>query len=895
MNWIKVMDCRLRWVFGCGFWVCWLCAAVARAGDDVALVSLADRWRYLAAGTLREAPPGWQAEAFDDSGWWEGPGGFGTTSHGESTRFPNTNGWERVLLRRAFVVPEGADVRWLSLRVDYAGGFVLGLNGREWIRRGLPGTPGAPVPLSAVPAPRSAGNPELIPMGPAEGWIRPGTNWVTLQLHGDGAVSRWPVFTGEILANVSRAPYLQNISSNRAEIRCVTPWPRSIRVDYGVESVTESSVRGPEGTQHVVRLGGLRPGTRYRYRVVFGAEGEGGATAPLEFRTLPTTGPLTVQVLGDSGWGDFAPHSVVAAMMRSPADLVLHVGDLVYPGFSPTLADHRFLSVQRPWMRSRASAFSWGNHDLYHGLAPLVEIFGSPTNDTPEWEHAAEKTVPQAYYSFDAGDVHVAVLFQPFLGQYQMRTNSPQARWLDRDLGATRKPWKVVLAHIPWETSSLHRFDDSNYNRIADGAEFAEVLLPIARRHGVQLYLSGHDHNYERLIPYDGMTSIITGGGGAIPYGLREVSALQSAFRLVYHFTELRFEGDTLTVRCINPQGRVEDQSVIRRAPDPEPSARALDGGPEAPGPEGFPPWESHGLSRAAAIPSITGRFSNLGRLRVAMDADDLHLGIDGLAISQGSDVYLFLEVPGLPGVASLAGLGNGRRENAGDVAAQGVDALDLAEGVSFDGFRPSIAVVAGDVTAQRPDRLFRRPGSGTALGQGVFRMDAGLTSVPGVRMAAWNPESVRGVAVPWVSSAHSLRVSIPRSSLGGLRRGQTLRVAAGVGLEMGSGILTRRFDAGFLGGSGPETVSDRPVFTGIPVILPEPPPIRLEAVRPGNDDLELRWNGVAGEAYRLEVTGDLREPFAPLQEIPARSDDGPATVRMSLGSGARFFRVRAR
>ncbi|MFM7803526.1 MAG: hypothetical protein ACKPGK_03410, partial [Verrucomicrobiota bacterium] len=137
--------------------------------------------------------------------------------------------------------------------------------------------------------------------------------------------------------------------------------------------------------------------------------------------------------------------------------------------------------------------------------------------------------------------------------------------------------------------------------------------------------------------------------------------------------------------------------------------------------------------------------------------------------------------------------------------------------------------------------------------------------------------------------------VSIPRSSLGGLRRGQTLRVAAGVGIEMGSGILTRRFDAGFLGGSGPETVSDRPVFTGIPVILPEPPPIRLEAVRPGNDDLELRWNGVAGEAYRLEVTGDLREPFAPLQEIPARSDDGPATVRMSLGPGARFFRVRAR
>lgn len=115
------------------FWGCWLCACGLRAGDDVALVALPDRWRYLAVGALAEPPVGWQSEAFDDSGWWEGPGGFGTTYYGESTRFPNTNGWERVLLRRAFVMPEGADVRWLSLRVDYSGGFVLNQIGRAHV------------------------------------------------------------------------------------------------------------------------------------------------------------------------------------------------------------------------------------------------------------------------------------------------------------------------------------------------------------------------------------------------------------------------------------------------------------------------------------------------------------------------------------------------------------------------------------------------------------------------------------------------------------------------------------------------------------------------------------------------------------------------------------------
>lgn len=883
-----------RWARGCGFWVlCWL-AGITRAGDDVALVGLSDRWRFLGAGALAEAPARWQSQGFDDSGWFEGPGGFGTSNYGESTRFPNTNGWERVLLRRAFVVPEGADVRWLSLRVDYSGGFLMSLNGREWVRRGFTGAPGAPVPLTAIPSPRGSGSPELIPMGSAEGWIRPGTNWLTLQLHADGVYSRWPVFTGEVLANFSRAPYLQNVSSNRAEIRCLTPWPRSIRVEYGVESIQEAAVNGPEGTNHVVRLKGLRPGTRYQYRVILGKAGDGGATVPMTFQTLPAAGPLTVQVLGDSGWGNFAPHAVVAQMMRSEADLVLHAGDTVYPGFSPGLADLRFLSVQRPWMRARASAFTWGNHDLYYGFAPLVEIFGSSTNDTPDWEHRAEKTVPQAYYSFDAGDVHFAVLFQPFLGQYQMRTNSPQARWLDRDLAASQKPWKVVLAHIPWETSSVHRIDDSNYNGRPDGAEFAEVLLPIAQRHGVQLYLSGHDHNYERLIPVEGMTSIVTGGGGALPYGLREVSAFQSAFRVVYHFTQLRFEGDTLTVRCISQDGKVEDQSVIRRRPEAPRVAEAVVGTPEVDLPPQTPSWEAHGMSRAPAIASVTGRSSNLGQLRVMMDGTHLHLSLEGLAFSQGSDVYLFLEVPGLPGVASLAGLGDGRGDLAGDPAAEGVDGLDLAEGVSFaDGFRPSVGIVVSDVLAQQQDRRFRRPRSQVALGQGVFRLDAALSSVPDVRIRAWNPDSVRGVVTPGVSSADAVQISIPRSQLGGLRHGQTLRIAAGVGLEMSTGTKVRRFDAGFLGTAGPMAAGESPVFSGVSIRLPEAPALKLKAAWEPEGRVQIQWTALAGQRYQLEAAEDLRKPFELVQEVGAQPQDGTSRVSVAADPGARFFRVR--
>jgi hypothetical protein len=450
------------------------------------------------------------------------------------------------------------------------------------------------------------------------------------------------------------------------------------------------------------------------------------------------------------------------------------------------------------------------------------------------------------------------------------------------------------LAHIPWETSSVHRIDDSNYNGRRDGAEFAEVLLPIAQRHGVQLYLSGHDHNYERLIPVEGMTSIITGGGGALPYGLREASAFLSAFRVVYHFTQLRFEGDALTVRCIGQDGKVEDQSVIRRRPEAPRVVEAALGTPEVNLPAQTPSWEAHGMSRAPAIASVTGRSSNLGQLRVLMDGTHLHLSLDGLALSQGSDVYLFLEVPGLPGVSSLAGLGDGRRDLAGDAAAEGVDGLDLAEGVSFaDGFRPALGIVVSDVLAQQQDRRFRRPRSEVALGQGVFRLDAALSSVPDVRIRAWNPDSVRGVVTPGVSSADAVQISIPRSRLGGLRHGQTLRIAAGVGLEVGMGTKTRRFDAGFIGTEGPMAAGERPVFSGVSIRLPEAPALKLKAALEPEGRVQIQWTALAGQRYQLEAAEDLRKPFELVQEVVAQPEDGPSRVSVVSDPGMRFFRVR--
>ena len=820
-------------------------SAPSRADDDVALVGLSDLWQYQGFSPEAVPPPDWRTESFDDSGWYTGPSGFGTTTYGESTRLPTTNGWERILLRTRFQGSESNAVRWLSLRADYGGGFVAWLNGVEIARRGLAGLPESIPPLRADPVPRPAGAAELIPILPAAEWIRPGTNVLAVQLHSDGLYSRWPVFTAELLANFARAPYLQNVRSNRAEILFATPTDLPARVEFGIQSVSERSISSPSQTRHVVVLEGLVPGQRYTYRVVLGEGTTTATTQPRTFRTLPLEGDLTVQVIGDSGGADIWQHRVTERMAADGADLMLHAGDIIYPAFHPALSDIRFLSVQRPLMRSTPTFFAWGNHDLLYGTAPFLEVLRSPTNDTAAADHFLERTLPQSYYSFDAGDVHFVVLFQPFASQYLLRPDNPQARWLERDLASTTKPWKVLISHLPTETSGLHRPDDFNFNGRRDSQEFADALLPLVRRHGVQLLLAGHDHDYERFIPTDGFTSIVTGGGGGPPYGLRETDPRSATFLAVYHYTRLRFEGPRLTIQCIDWQGRIQDESVVHRLPPPVRIHTATAGTPTQ-----DPPTDGRdGLFSAPEIPSFTGRQSNLGSLRVMMDDSHLHLGLDRIAISGGSDLYLLLEVPGLTGVDSLAGLGNGQL----DAGGQGVDALDFGKGLSFTRFHPSVAAVVGDGAADSVLRGFRRAGSTNALGQGVFRLDATFRSVPGTRLRQSSRPPPGGGLPEERPSAERVEISIPLAELGDLAFGQEIRVGAVVGLDWNDGSPQRRFDDGFLGDSAVAT-GGRMVLEGLRVRLPDDPD-------PDRDGLPTAAEQLAGT--------DPRHPDTDLDGLP--------------------------
>ncbi|HTI70961.1 MAG TPA: metallophosphoesterase, partial [Candidatus Limnocylindria bacterium] len=505
-------------------------------------------------------------------------------------------------------------------------------------------------------------------------------------------------------------------------------------------------------------------------------------------------------------------------------DMVLHMGDITYPTFVDGLADTKFLSVYRPLMRQIPFFFAWGNHDFDTSPDAFLHTIRQPISDVPLEQHQLERTLPQYYGSFDAGEVHFAILFQPFVYQYLMRTNGAQYQWLDRDLAQTRKPWKVLIAHQPFASSGLHGRDDTNFDGQRDQTQVDEMIMTLVRKHGVQLFLGGHDHDYERFLPTNGLYSVTTGGGGSVLYPLGSREAGSATFQSRYHFVRLHIDTDEIQARTIGLGGEVFDRFAIRRtAPKagehqaawytpPMAMGRADDG-------DGNIKHQHHDFGLAEPVVAKGGEFSNLGTLQVALDAKNLYIGLSGVMLPAGADICLFLGMAGTPGVKGLAGLGNGRLDPNGE----GADALDLAENLDFSGFEPTVAAIVGDEMADATIPSFRRAGSVMALGQGVFTLGKSFKPVHDARLQQYN-QSPQELPDPAEQNADFIEIALPRESLPGLKDGAVLQIAGVAGAATDTARSIRFFDTGFLGESLSGYGMAKTTITPIKIRLPEAP-----------------------------------------------------------------------
>ncbi|TVY73422.1 Acid phosphatase [Lachnellula suecica] len=190
-------------------------------------------------------------------------------------------------------------------------------------------------------------------------------------------------------------------------------------------------------------------------------------------------------------------HEATCSEFDGPGNvLTAYLDDDVSNGTAPTSNLTYYSSYQHRFRMPGDEVGGVGNmwYSFDYGLAHFISLDGETDFAySPEWPFARDvkgnETLPteDETYVTDSG---------PFgsVGNYKDTKTYAQYQWLEKDLASvnrTKTPWILVMSHRPMYSSQV-----SSYQ-----SDLREAFEDLLLQNGVDVYLAGHIHWYERLWP----------------------------------------------------------------------------------------------------------------------------------------------------------------------------------------------------------------------------------------------------------------------------------------------------------------------------------------------------------------------------------------------------------
>lgn len=348
---------------------------------------------------------------------------------------------------------------------------------------------------------------------------------------------------------IAFGPYIQQMSMKDVTLSWSTLEGESVITDPNGKTDT---IRSYE--QHKIQLANLKPNTKYAYDVLNDGSDEGKG----ELTTFPDkTTPFNFVAIGDSRSRHDVHAKIVKKIQEKNPRFVVNSGDLVGNGLS--IKDwEAFFKVNKEFMKN----------------VPYYPVLGNHEKDSPYYYDFFDLPNNERYYHFTVGDALFIVLDSEGLRTTVpafIKGNKRDQFWHDSGIEylKTQKIWLenvlnlykdagyiFVFQHLPLYSVKKSRVEESKMARKFWGDIFA--------RHGVQVFLNGHDHHYHHAID-NGVHFITAAGAGAPLYKVDAPQPETVNYKEIEHFINVEVNKDTAILHVIDIDGNEFDTIEVKR------------------------------------------------------------------------------------------------------------------------------------------------------------------------------------------------------------------------------------------------------------------------------------------------------------------------------------------